>query len=342
MIIGERSNGKTYAALEYGLRRYFETGEQFAYIRRWADDFKNKRAITLFDNHISNGVIQKLSKGMFNGVKYQSGRWFFIHTTEGIVDTVSDTPFAYAFAISTMEHDKSSAYPNVTTVIFDEFLTRGMYLPDEFVLFMNVLSTIIRQRNNVKIFMLANTVNKYCPYFAEMGITNIEKQKPGTIDVYQYGESNLKVAVEYTAPLAKSKPSDVYFAFDNPHLNMIKNGTWEIDIYPHCPMKYKPKEVMFVYFIEFNQNLLQCEIINHDGYVFTFIHRKTTPIKNDTDLCFSLDVQPSNYRRVNITKPTDNMTRRIYKLYQSSDIYYQDNEIGEIVRNYLLACGKII
>ena len=37
--------------------------------------------------------------------------------------------------------------------------------------FMNVLSTIIRDRENIKIFMLGNTVNKYCPYFDEMGLT---------------------------------------------------------------------------------------------------------------------------------------------------------------------------
>ena len=61
-------------------------------------------------------------------------------------------PFCYAFALSELEHDKSTAYPNVTTVLFDEFLSRKSYLPDEFVLFMNTLSTIIRERDNVKIY----------------------------------------------------------------------------------------------------------------------------------------------------------------------------------------------
>lgn len=97
-----------------------------------------------------------------------------------------------------MEHDKSTNYDGIINAVLDEFLTRSYYLPNEFVLFMNVLSTIIRDRDNVKIFMMGNTVNQYCPYFAEMGLTHIKEMKKGDIDVYEYGESGLTVAVEYT------------------------------------------------------------------------------------------------------------------------------------------------
>ena len=136
-----------------------------------------------------------------------------------------------------MEHDKSTSYPDVTTVIFDEFLTRQSYLPDEFILFQNVLSTIIRGRRDVTIFMLGNTVNKWSPYFAEMGLKHVKEMEVGSIDVYTYGDSELTVAVEFTGSRHSSKASDVYFAFDNPRLNMItgSEGSWEMAIYPHCP-----------------------------------------------------------------------------------------------------------
>lgn len=48
IIFGERSNGKTYAALLYGLKRFVSTGEQMAYIRRWREDLRGKRAENLF------------------------------------------------------------------------------------------------------------------------------------------------------------------------------------------------------------------------------------------------------------------------------------------------------
>ena len=34
---------------------------------------------------------------------------------------------------------------------------------------------------------------------------------------------------------------DVYFAFNNPKLQMITSGAWEMAIYPHNKVKYKPK-----------------------------------------------------------------------------------------------------
>jgi hypothetical protein len=40
VIFGERSNGKTYAALKYGLENYIKTGKQMAYIRRWREDLR--------------------------------------------------------------------------------------------------------------------------------------------------------------------------------------------------------------------------------------------------------------------------------------------------------------
>lgn len=341
VIFGERSNGKTYSVLKYGLERFAQSGEQIAIVRRWQDDFTGKRGTTMFDALVSNGEVTKATGGEWTNVYYYGSRWFLCRY-EDEKRVTCETPFAWGFSISSMEHDKSTSYPKITTICFDEFLTRSTYINDEFVLFMNVVSTIKRRRNNVKIFMLGNTVNKYCPYFKEMGLTHIKDMNPGDIDVYRYGDTNLLVAVEYTTPTSKSsKDRDLYFAFDNPKLSMITGGTWEIDIYPHCPVKFTPAEIMFTYFIEFSGDLLQCEIVCHDDLYFTFIHRKTTPLKNpDKELVYTPEFSPRpNYRR-KITKPTTPIEKRVAEHFVKDKIFYQDNEIGEIVRNYLLWCGK--
>ena len=340
VIFGERSNGKTYAVLKYGVENYAKNGEQIAVVRRWQDDFTGKRGLTMFDALVANGEIERATGGEWSGVYYYGSRWYMCKY-EDEKRIIAEQPFAYGFSISSMEHDKSTAYPNITTILFDEFLTRTAYLPDEFVLFMNVISTIVRHRTNVKIFMLGNTVNRYCPYFKEMGLTHVKDMQPGAIDVYQYGDSQLRVAVEYTPSRKSGKASDFYFAFDNPKLSMITGGAWEIDIYPHCPVKYTPSEIMFIYFIEFSGDLLQCEIVKHDDLYFTFIHRKTTPLKDtDNDLIYTTDYSPRpNYRR-KITKPTSQIEKRITEHYLKDKIFYSDNEVGEIVRNYLIWCGK--
>lgn len=341
VIFGERSNGKTYAVLHYALKRYVESGEQLAIVRRWQDDFTGKRGSAMFDAVVSNGEIARMTHNEWTGVYYWGSRWFLCRYDENNKRIVSDEPFAYGFSISSMEHDKSTSYPNITTIMFDEFLTRTMYIPDEFVLFMNVVSTIVRHRTNVKIFMLGNTVNKYCPYFSEMGLKHVKEMKAGDIDVYRYGNTDLVVAVEYTLPNKRGKDSDLYFAFDNPKLTMITGGSWEIDIYPHCPVKYKTEEILFIYFIEFSGDLLQCEIIQHENFNFTFIHRKTGEIKNpDTDIVYTpeFSVRP-NYRR-KITKPKTNIDKKICQHYLTDKVFYADNEVGEIVRNYLQWCGE--
>lgn len=345
IIFGERSNGKTYAALEYGIEQFVASGyqNQTAIVRRWKEDIKGKRAETLYNALEANGRIAELTNGEYTEVYYFNGRYYLSNFDENLQKHVPHTkPLAYTFALSEMEHDKSTSYPDITTVIFDEFLTRRYYLPDEFILFMNVLSTIIRQRNNVKIFMLGNTVNKYCPYFTEMGLKHIGQMEQGTIDLYKFGKEQLTIAVEYAATISKNKASNKYFCFDDSEsVQMIINGAWEMAIYPHLNVKYDDKDIVFVYFIEFNGNILQCEIVNKDNEYFTYIHEKTTPIKNpDTDLIYSLQHnEKQNYKRRLLSTATP-LEAKIARFYALEKVFFQNNEVGEIVRNYILQSTK--
>ena len=341
IIFGERSNGKTYAALEHGLKVFYESGckNQIAYLRRWKEDIRGKRADTLFNGLISSGRVKEITNGEYTEVYYQNGKYYLSNYDTKLQKHVYlETPLAYCFALSEMEHDKSTSYPYITTIIFDEFLTRKYYLPDEFILFMNVLSTIIRQRNNVKIFMLGNTVNKFCPYFTEMGLRHVGQMEQGTIDIYKFGDNQLSIAVEYAATLNVKKPSNKYFCFDDKEsVQMIINGAWEMAIYPHLNIKYKPEDICFIYFIEFNNQILQCEIIQKDNTLFTYVHEKTTPIKNpDTALIYSLNHNEKlNYKRKLLSRATP-IEEKVSYFYAHEKVFFQNNEVGEIVRNYIL------
>lgn len=342
IIFGERSNGKTYAALAYGIENYVNTGKQMAYIRRWREDLRGKRAESLFTNHTANGLIEMLTGGKYNEVFYMSNKWFLSYwDNEKQKRTPDPTPFCYGFCLSEQEHEKSSSYPNVTTVVFDEFLTRRYYLPDEFMLFMNLLSTIIRQRDDVKVFMLGNTVNKFCPYFTEMGLKQVPVMEQGTIDIYKFGEHGATVAVEYCSNIVKQKASNKYFCFDNQNLQMITGGKWELAVYPHLPCKYRPQDVMFVYYIKFNDAVLQANIIQVGEQNFTYIHAKTTPIKDEENsLIYSLEMNGKpNYKRKLFSTATP-LEAKVARYFAIDKVFYQNNEIGEIVRNYLITSAK--
>lgn len=344
MIIGERSNGKTYSCLENALKDFVQSDfkNTFAYVRRWKEDIRGKRAQQVFNGLNENGVIAKLTGGEYTHVYYNSGRYYLCtYNEEGKAIYNQEEVFGYLFALSDMEHDKGATYSTVTSVIFDEFMTRGTYLSDEFMLFMNVLSTIVRRRENVTIYMLANTVNKYCPYFKEMGLTHAMTMEQGTIDVYGYGDSKLSVAVEYCSSMESNKTNNFYFAFNNPKLEMITGGVWELDIYPHCPIKYTPKNIEFIYFICFNDYIYQCECISKDDNFFTFIHLKTTELKDpENDLIYSFDYNPLlNYNR-SILNPKNNLERRVKWFFDTERVFYSDNEVGDAIHNYLNICRK--
>ena len=342
VIFGERSNGKTYATLKQVLENYFNDGSQFAYIRRWSVDVQPKRMNNLFNAIIEDGYLEKLSGGKFTAIFYRTGRFYLCtYNDKGKPIYNEEDIIGYAFSLSENEHNKANSYPRITTIIFDEFLTNKIYLPDEFILFMNTVSTIVRQRTNVKIYMLGNTVNKFCPYFKEMGLTNILTMKQGTIDLYTYGETKLKVAVEYADSKKKFKKNNFYFAFNNPKLKMITGGAWELNIYPHAPVKWLPKNIIFTYFIDFNDSLYQCEIINKDANVFTYIHEKTTPIKNpDKDIIYTLDYNPKINYNINILKPLTDYQNKITWFFNHDRVYYQNNNVGDAINNYLKICKR--
>lgn len=343
VIFGERSNGKTYACLKQGLENYAKDGSQFVYLRRWSVDVKPKTMNQLFSALITDGAFNDLFPE-FEGIIFRTGRFYLVksYNKEGKPVYSDKDIIGFAMSLAETEHNKSISYPKVTTIIFDEFLTAGSNLPNEFVLFMNTISTVVRQRTNVKIYMLGNTVNKFSPYFREMGLTNIQKQKQGTIDVYKFGNTGLKVAVEYAENSKLLKKNNYYFAFDNPKLKMITGGAWEIGIYPHAPITIKPKDIKFIYFIQFSDKLYQCEIVQTNKDDFTYIHLKTTPLKNDDkDLIYSLEYDPRYNHSINILRPRNEIERKIALYYTNNRIYYQDNSTGNAIENYLNQCKGV-
>ena len=366
MIIGERSNGKSFAVQEYSLREYLKNGSQMAFIRRWDTDWEDGNTNKVWEQFVSNpyrgNVIAEISKNKWNDIIYYRSCWYLIKRAEKpIIDDASGKrieigeiiekdkkPFAYRFALNLEEHYKGTAYPGIRNILFDEFITRGYYLRggDEFVLFTSLISTIVRLEDKARIFMLANTISTSCPYFREMGIRKIKDMQPGQIDIYEYGDSGLGLALEYApndAVRNTKKKSNKYFAFENPKLKMITEGGWEIALYPHLPIdyEYSRSNILYEYFIVYEGETFHCEILHtkNPESIITYIHRKTTPIKEDNqNMVYTPehDIRPWYARRIN--KPSNRIMELILKLFVMEKIYYQDNEVGESIHHYIDWC----
>ena len=344
VIFGERSNGKTYAVLSEIINNYVKSGELGAYVRRYREDCRGLSAQQLFAGLVDNGYIENVTNGQYNNVTYYRKAWFLSHIEENEKNCYKDkNPFCYSFALT---ESKGSNYPGITIFYFDEFIDRiKPELTGEFAIFANLISTLARDKAKMKIYMTANTVNYSSLYFREMGLTNIRKMTPGEIDVYKYGNSKLKCAVEYTAHKA-DKASDVYFAFNNPHLQMItgKGDTiWELGLYPHITgLKWTKDKVIFSAFLIYETDIVQMDLVNVNDTMFIFCHMKTTEIKNpDTDIILDLEDKPGFNIIHSLIKSNLRIAKRILWFFNNQKVFYADNSVGEIVRNWFIRSGDM-
>lgn len=237
LIIGERSNGKTYAVQEHILIDYFEAGHQFFMLKRWQEDIKPTIIQNAIDGKLLNRI-KELSKGSFDSIVYRNGRFIAVCFDDKGKPIISDdNTVGYVWDISESERLKSLSFPNVTNVYFEEFISlhNEGYHPDEIRLFLNIISTIVRDRTNVKIWMLGNTTNPYNPYFKHFGINGYELNQ-GNIWTRIDIKTGCKVALEFCAQRNKGDrygTSDKYYAFgDDGVTDMITTGKWQLPNYP--------------------------------------------------------------------------------------------------------------
>ena len=342
LIIGQRSNGKTYSVCRHIIENYLLKGERGAYIRRWDEDIQPKNIASLFAPHYK--LIEELSDGRYNSVSYRAKEFHLVYVNEeGKVELKDPEAFCVTASINTAEHTKGQDRGEIKIVLFDEFMTREAYLKNEFVLFCNLLSSLIRNRDDTIIYMCANTVNRYCPYFKEMGLKDVENMPQGQVYIYTYGSSDLTVAVEYCDPVkATEKVASKFFAFDNPQLEMITTGAWELALYPRPPYKIFENDIRYKFYIQFGEQLLCGEIIhpNAGKYktdLFIFIHPQTKDIEIDQRTPLYTDNFSTSICHVRFLKdcPTE-LHKLIQSLILKKAVCFSSNEIGEVFRNWLM------
>ena len=155
-VITSRGLGKTFGAKVAMLKKFLKTGEEFIYVRRYKTELDSSLA-TFWSDLQNNGFFEDYN------LKVQKSKLLTKFTCNGKV-------CGYAVPLSTSNILKSTAFPKVTTIIFDEYLlpTGGTYryLKNEVSLFLDLMETVFRLRDG-KVILLGNALNVYAsPYFA--------------------------------------------------------------------------------------------------------------------------------------------------------------------------------
>ena len=337
LIYGKRANGKTYAVCRKILEAYFDEGLPSAYVRRLDEMIKPKNLQELFTPHLE--YIKEKTLGQYNSIFYRSGG-FYLCCYDGDLKIAQDkTPFCRTYAINTAETTKGQDAGPIKYIFFDEFITRQFYLTNEFILWQNLISSLARGRD-LRIIMVANTVSKYCPYFREMGLTRIKDQKQGTIDLYTMGATETKIAVEYSDAEGGGNNVNKYYCFDNPELEMITSGSWEIALYRHIPNGVGSLKPELQFYISFDGQLLRGGLYVLNDAPLLAISRRYKEIKDPENQIIYADnlddpPDPNPLHQTNLQIIATRAHEVILSLIKQHKTYFADNEDGETFASWL-------
>lgn len=222
LVIGERGNGKSYAVKERCVNRYYQEEEfEFLYIRRCKHQKTRANMQKVF-----NDINKKIATEHGEWVHYSNDNGFYMSNNYDF-----KKPFGHVISIEEADKIKSIPLQNVKVIFFDEFLEYGNKIANEEALFLSIISTVVRDRDDIEIFMCGNTVTKYSPYFTLFGI-DLGKMKQGKLYTFAH-ENGVTGAIEWCESrniIDGKKLGHKYLGFDNnPSSNMILYGDWEYD-----------------------------------------------------------------------------------------------------------------
>ena len=278
ILLGQKSNGKSYAVKDEILRDAIKNGRQFAYVRRWREDIRGASIEAYFGD--SKKIIEKYTDGEYNGViVYQSKIMLAKYSEDD--KPIKGKILGYAFCLTGGTHYSSLEFPEIYNFVFEEFITDEGYLKDEPNKLMKLVSTILRDRRG-HVYLVGNTLSRICPYFVEWGLTHTIRQKKGTIEVYKMVTDSLddqgepiiiSIAVERCEALRNM--SQMIFGRSS---NMIVSGEWETRSFPHLSEAFEHYELKYkIFFERENTRFNICLLRGDDMLPFIYIY----PAKNE-------------------------------------------------------------
>lgn len=280
ILLGQRSNGKSYATKHMMVERAYKNNEMFIYLRRRKEDISDYLTEAYFNDLDVAGI----TDGVYSMVSiYRKGIYLANVDENGVV--TRGVLIGYVRALALAERYKSGAYSRVKYIVFEEFVTENTYLQGEVDKLDNFVSTVLRMENGC-IILIGNTISRVCPYYREYGLTNIRKQKQGTVDLYKKkgkdengDEIEINVGVYLTGTV-----DGVSGMFFRKSAGMINRGEWFTNDYPHLNGNINDYSILHTVVYIMGDNSFLCRLISYNnalGCVW-YVTPKTTEIKDNT------------------------------------------------------------
>lgn len=334
-LLSERSTGKTTNILLIGMIMNKLYGTVIQYIRTNEYMIMNKIIAELFKTIREYRYVEKLTDGKYNDVQYSARKWYYVKVDD-CGDIIERSPFHFMYCLSTDKNENYKSSYNAPTgdwIIYDEYIGKH-YRMNEFVYFMDLLKTIIRDRQSAKIILLANTIDKHSEYFNEFEIYDeVQLLEVGNSDIYQT-ELGTNIYVELIADkkenALKTYLNKLYFGFKNPKMNAITGGDWATNNYPHIVRGWN--KIMGGIYIEYHDKYLSLDFVEYPGKGYYINVRRASMVYDDS-IIYSLN-EPKDLRYRYYMGAGDNLDRLIVKMVRNHRVLFQDNACGTIFFNH--------
>ena len=199
VIVGNRSAGKSYGCKKKGIENFIKRGDQFIYTRRYEKDLKESLP-TFFKDIIMNNEFPDY-EFKIDGTKL----YCRLKVDEEKKQAWTEEEICgYGVVLSTADNKKSISYPNVTMIIYDEFMLDNQsslqrYLKNEPRTLMNLYETVARpgtEHPRCVLFMLSNSISINNPYFLIWDLRMPSTDKPDKNGKYIWHHPKRSIIVE--------------------------------------------------------------------------------------------------------------------------------------------------
>ena len=343
-VFSRRATGKTTNVLLLGMVMNKLYGTTIVYVRQVEDMIAPKNC-DMFSVIQNLDYIYKLTDGRWNGVKLYRRRWYYCNYDEdGREVERADTHFCFMCDIVQANNLKSSfADVNADYIVYDEFVNgdgeKKSCLPDEFVKFCDLISTVVRQRFSPIVWLLSNNTDKESPYFYEMECNDIVRALGKGESKSYTTERGTDCYVEWYSPEVQHNKSrgildrmnELFFGFKNKKLGSITGEDWAIKPVQHIPRDEVDFLIQNVYIFSHNK-YVKLDFVYHKVLgVCCYCHWATKVYEDSYIFTIEDRFDPRYHNGLG--------TGRFAKLFQKcileNRFYYASDDIYAFMKNYI-------
>jgi len=279
IILGGRNLGKSYATKSYCLRKSWkEKSPTFVLIRRF--DLETKPSH--IENYFADTPVTEITDGKYNTIIAKAGTIYFATYDIETGKAKAGIPCGKYVALSGASHVKSESFPNVTDMIFEEFVANEYLGENEPDLLLHLVSTVARSRH-VTVWLIGNTVNRMNPYVKKWDLHSLAKQPQNSIVDYNFnttdGDGNpatVRISVEYCD--SRGAGNSMFFGHASKAIN---GGAWECNEHPRLSLPIECYTLIYEVLATYNNFSFVVQLLTNDEtgqrllYAYPYTNKKT-------------------------------------------------------------------